>query len=430
MTQRFTTGKTFATGEQVTAQDLENIVELATPKTALTDDQTLTVNNGQIIVKDGSSADGVSFQKMKHIAARSVICNNTNSTTTPTNVVLAANRVLRCNSGGSALETVSGGISIDADSGTTHEILLGEELDVVGGEGIDTTISNNTLTIAGEIATTANKGVASFNTNDFSVSSGAVSIKTGGVSNTQLDNSSITVTAGTGLSGGGTIALGGSTTLNLDIPADSITPDKTSFIEHSAGELTLTGSSPKILFDDTGLNVTPPQIFGGSSAGNLNLKADESGAEVILTTNGVSRLSAGEDVATNAGGTTLQSGVKIFNDLYATGDVSADGDVAASVSSDIRLKEDIKPIQDALGKVNKLSGNTFKWKDCATYNGDDVGVIAQEVQEIVPSAVKERYDGYLKVDYTRLVPLLLESIKELSAKVQELESKSHTHGIK
>ena len=56
-------------------------------------------------------------------------------------------------------------------------------------------------------------------------------------------------------------------------------------------------------------------------------------------------------------------------------------------------------------------------------------MIAQEVQKVIPSAVKERHDGYLKVDYTRLVPLLLESIKELSQKIEVLESKSHTHGI-
>ena len=141
------------------------------------------------------------------------------------------------------------------------------------------------------------------------------------------------------------------------------------------------------------------------------------------------RLLIGATVSKDAGNNSNQSGFKIDCDIYATADISADGDVAASLSSDIRLKENITPIKDALVKVNQLSGNTFKWKDCATYNGDDVGVIAQEVQEVIPSAVKERYDGYLKVDYSRIVPLLLESIKELSKKVEILESKAHTHGI-
>lgn len=115
-------------------------------------------------------------------------------------------------------------ITMDCDSGTNHAIALGETLEIAGGEGIDTSISNNTITVTGEEASTSNKGVASFSSNDFDVSSGAVTIKDGGVSNDQLSgsiansklsNSAITVTGGTGLSGGGSVSLGGSTTLNV-----------------------------------------------------------------------------------------------------------------------------------------------------------------------------------------------------------------------
>jgi len=84
-------------------------------------------------------------------------------------------------------------ISIDADSGTTNAVDLGDTLQVTGGEGIDTSVSGDTLTIAGEDASTSNKGVASFASADFSVSSGAVSIKSGGVSNAQLANDGITI---------------------------------------------------------------------------------------------------------------------------------------------------------------------------------------------------------------------------------------------
>jgi hypothetical protein len=221
MTQKFTTGKAFSTGEQVTAQDLEDIVEQSTPLTALTDDQTLTVNNGQVIVKDGDSVNGVPLAKMKHIAARSVICNTGSSTAAPTTLAIADNQVLKCVALGLEVGTIdndnltNNGISIDADSGTTHEIDLGETLTVAGGEGMDTTIANNTLTVAGEDASSSNKGIAKFNTDNFSVSSGDVTIKNGGVNNDELANSSLTVTSGTGLTGGGSISLGGSRTLNV-----------------------------------------------------------------------------------------------------------------------------------------------------------------------------------------------------------------------
>ena len=84
-------------------------------------------------------------------------------------------------------------IRVAAESGSEFDIALGETFTIAAGEGIDTVLTANTVTISGEDATTSNKGIASFNTNDFTVSSGAVSIKSGGVSSTQLAN---TMTSG------------------------------------------------------------------------------------------------------------------------------------------------------------------------------------------------------------------------------------------
>jgi hypothetical protein len=109
------------------------------------------------------------------------------------------------------------------------------------------------------------------------------------------------------------------------------------------------------------------------------------------------------------------------------GEIRASGDVTAYYSSDIRLKENINPIDNALTKVEMISGNTYDWKqgfeEIHSNKGRDVGVIAQELEKVLPEVVTERETGYKAVNYEKIVPLLIEAIKELSAKVKELENK-------
>ena len=104
------------------------------------------------------------------------------------------------------------------------------------------------------------------------------------------------------------------------------------------------------------------------------------------------------------------------------------GDIVAYYSDD-RLKNKIGNLEDALSKVNSLNGFTYTPNEAALALGVDqdevrVGVSAQEVQAVLPEAVKdapvENTEGYLTVQYEKVVPLLIEAIKELSAKVEEL----------
>ena len=111
-------------------------------------------------------------------------------------------------------------------------------------------------------------------------------------------------------------------------------------------------------------------------------------------------------------------------ELKVTGDIGATGDVVAYISSDRRLKDEITPIQNSLQKINSIGGYSFVWnQNQHTYIGKDYGVIAQEIEQILPELVETREDGYKAVKYDRIVSLLIEGIKELSKEVSELKNK-------
>jgi hypothetical protein len=107
------------------------------------------------------------------------------------------------------------------------------------------------------------------------------------------------------------------------------------------------------------------------------------------------------------------------------GAVNVGGDVVAFAASDERLKNDIKPIENPIEKINSISGNSFNWNENKQdiYKGKDYGVIAQEIEKVLPELVNTREDGYKAVKYDKLVSLLIEGIKELSKEVDKLKNK-------
>ncbi len=118
--------------------------------------------------------------------------------------------------------------NITTDSGAIN--MAGNAITILGGEGIDVTHSGTTITVAGEVATGSNLGVASFDGGDFTVTAGAVSIKNAGVSNAQLENSSVTIGSTSVSLGGTSTTLAGLTELtvdNLNINGNTITATDT-----------------------------------------------------------------------------------------------------------------------------------------------------------------------------------------------------------
>ena len=151
------------------------------------------------------------------------------SNNTITNIV---NADLSGSAGISNANLASASITFAAESGSNDPTSLGETFTFTAGEGINTTMGSNLVTIAGEDASASNKGVASFSSNDFSVSSGAVTVKSGGVSNDQLAGS----IANGKLSGPSIVISDGSNTSN-------VAPGGTLTLAATSNETTVTESS-------------------------------------------------------------------------------------------------------------------------------------------------------------------------------------------
>ena len=112
-----------------------------------------------------------------------------------------------------------------------------------------------------------------------------------------------------------------------------------------------------------------------------------------------------------SGATTTATALKVYGGIEAT------GDVIAYTTSDEKLKTNVSVIQNALDIIDKIDGVEFDW-NCEWRSGPDVGVIAQQVEKVFPRVVVDR-DNHKAVNYEKLVPLLIQCIKELKSKINE-----------
>ena len=103
--------------------------------------------------------------------------------------------------------------------------------------------------------------------------------------------------------------------------------------------------------------------------------------------------------------------------------INATNDITAFSTSDSRLKNNIIKINDSNKIINSLNGYKYEWNEKANQSGEGIGVIAQEVKELIPSAVRENDEGYLSVDYIKIIPYLIEEVKNLNNRIKILEEK-------
>ena len=124
------------------------------------------------------------------------------------------------------------------------------------------------------------------------------------------------------------------------------------------------------------------------------------------------------------------SGNYIFSGILQVGEIRSTGDVITNYSaSDIALKENLQIINNSLDKVSQINGYTFNYIDRPEER--ITGVIAQEIEKVLPEVVfdHERNNGtYKAVRYDNIIPLLIEAIKELKGKVDDLETRLNSSG--
>lgn len=184
------------------------------------------------------------------------------------------------------------------------------------------------------------------------------------------------------------------------------------------------------------------KIAGECVPGTLDIKNDLTARENLKVEKDVI---VKNNLQTKTGNVTEDFSVS--KDLHVHGNVYCDGTIYGNIStvpyvdefkekgdtwnkehprkSDRELKSNVVEISGALGKLSEIRGCEFDWKDSGKH---DVGVIAQEVQKAVPEAVRKGQDGYFEVCYTRLIPLMVQAIKELQQEVCELRKKQESRG--
>ena len=113
--------------------------------------------------------------------------------------------------------------------------------------------------------------------------------------------------------------------------------------------------------------------------------------------------------------------------LKVTGEIYATNNITAYYSSDITLKDNVRPIESAIFKVKQISGVEFDWNEKSSQLqlelGHDVGLIAQEVEKVLPEIVITREDGIKAIQYEKVVPLLVEAIKEQQTLIEDLSNR-------
>ena len=330
----------------------------------------------------------------------------------------------------------------------------------------------------------------------------------GFVANEHINHGSVSITAGTGLNGGGTIASTRTLNVDSDYKNDSLNTFTSSFSSFGLSLIDDANASTArstLGVDAAGTDNSTDVSLAGSydyitisgqtiTRGQIDLTTDVTGvlpsANLDSDTAHLSGTQTFSGTKTFTNETTHNGGIKLGNDdkirwtsddVYIAGTTSGDNidfvvaagsrfnisqtdidmkipvnvddttqstskttgcmiidggvgiaktlnvgeDVVAFASSDERYKDNVTPIENPNDKIKQIGGYTFDWNDKhEIFKGQhDVGVIAQEIEKVLPEIVETRDNGFKAVKYEKIVALLIESNKELIKRIEELENK-------
>jgi hypothetical protein len=242
-----------------------------------------------------------------------------------------------------------------------------------------------------------------------------------------------------------TITLGPNTISKVWIIENATSGSQNIIIKQGSGTtVTIAADAVKVVYSDgagSGASVVDAfqdvALGGTPTATNMTITSSLTADAVISTTSVKTPLieyTDGDDAMTIAdgGAVTFAKSIGVGTTASATtGEIRATNNITAYYSSDIGLKENLNPIENSIEKIQAISGYNFDWKDEVVkerggeddyfVRKSDVGVVAQEIEAILPEACATRPDGTKAVRYEQLVPLLIEGIKELKAEIEELK---------
>jgi len=342
---------------------------------------------------------------------------------------------------GQILSQFDGPVTFNGDVRMNRQLVLNNNLRVIGTVDFrDTTESTNcttgSLIVAGGVGISKRLNVCgdvkfTSTTSSTSTTTGALVVSGGvGIVENLRVGGTATITGATTLSS--TLGVTGATTLNSTLGVTGATTLSSTLSVSGATTLSstlavsgaTTLSSTLAVTGATTLSSTLAVTGATTLSSTLNVSSSISGASLSVS-GSISGSSL--SVSGSISGASLSVSGNISGGAITGSSLSVTGDVTA-FASDERLKENIQPIESALDKVLSLSGFTYNFNEVGQSFGFDgniryVGVSAQEVQAVLPEAVKPApaNPDYITVQYEKLVPLLIEAIKELKAEIDELK---------